>query len=443
MKKNQKKYPAKIALIRAGMGENIKKGKSVVALEPLSLAVLSALTPPQVEVEIFDEYVEPAPLQGDWDLVAISAGTYQVKRAYRLALQYRKLNIPVALGGYHPSILPDEAKEYADSVVVGDAESVWELLLIDAAKGKLKKIYNAGPSCMPPGFMPDRSRFKHKYMPVQMVQYGRGCPYYCDFCSVKLMYPKGCSHRSIDDVLAEIESSEQGWVFFVDDNILANRKKTKELLREMIGLKKKWGTQVSIDFTDDEELLQLMMESGCTMIQVGLESLNPASLKEMKKKWSPVEEYQKRIQMIREAGIMLYGSFVFGYDDDSASDVQRALEFAVENKFFLCNFNHLLPYPGTGIYDKLHKQKRLIYEKWWIDPEYNYGDVIFNPAKISAAALGEECQKARVAFHSYKKIASRANDFEANLGNLKNAILFLIANLASRGDVYKKNKMKL
>ncbi|MDH5656667.1 MAG: radical SAM protein, partial [Spirochaetia bacterium] len=282
-----------------------------------------------------------------------------------------------------------------------------------------------------------------KYLPLSLVQFSRGCRYRCDFCSIQNFYSRKNSQFLIENVIADVESAKNRWIFFVDDNILGDIKKLKEFLKELIPLKISWMTQISIDFADDEELMNLMTESGCRAVILGLETLNQKTIRQMKKNWARVGSYSERLKKIQSAGIMIYGSFVFGYDADRSDDISYTLEFALEQKMLLANFNMLQPYPGTSLYDRLKKEGRLMYEAWWLDENYRYGDVVFHPRGMSAEELSEGCRKARHAFHSYSSIAKRFFNFQSHLIHYRNAFLYAIVNYSSRQDVIKKEGMRL
>lgn len=213
-----------------------------------------------------------------------------------------------------------------------------------------------------------------------------------------------------------------------------------KLFKMLIPLKIKWGCQISIDIAKNEKLLKLMKKSGCISVLIGFESLNPKNLKLMGKSANLINDYQEAIKKIKEYGIMIYGTFIFGYDYDTADSFKLSLEFALKNKFFLANFNPLMPMPGTRLYQRLLKEDRLIYDKWWIDEDFSYGDAMFYPKNMTVRELEDSCFNNRREFNKYSNIAARALDFKSNLRNL---FVYFGGNIVSRKEIYKKQGSKL
>jgi radical SAM superfamily enzyme YgiQ (UPF0313 family) len=242
----------KITFIRP----NLSNKRSADAMEPLVFAVLAGLTPPDVELSLFDERLEPVPYDHPTDLVALTVETYTARRAYQIAAQFRQQGIPVVMGGYHPTFLPQEALQYADSVVIGDAEGVWEQVVRDAQAGKLQQIYQQQKPPTLEGLRLDRSIFQGKrYLPLVPVQYGRGCRYACDFCSIHAFYGSNLRQRPVAEVVAEIEALNKKFIFLVDDNIFVDVPKAEALFQALIPLNIHWVCQVSIDMAHNASLL--------------------------------------------------------------------------------------------------------------------------------------------------------------------------------------------
>jgi radical SAM superfamily enzyme YgiQ (UPF0313 family) len=274
------------------------------------------------------------------------------------------------------------------------------------------------------------------------VQYGRGCNHNCDFCSIKAFYGSQVRYRPVADVLAELRADPRRRIFFADDNLVADRERARALFEALVPLRRRWISQVSLDVVDHPDLLRLMARSGCQCVIVGLESLNSAAMRQMGKGWSSVEEHARRLRAIREHGIMIYGTFVFGYDTDQGEDFRRALSFAVRHRLLMANFNHLQPFPGTRLYNRLSREGRMIYERWWIDPRYRFGDAVFHPRGMTAGQLTEGSQWARSVFHGAPSILWRLLD-RANLRSPSNIFVYLLANLASREDIRRKRGITL
>lgn len=415
--------------------------KAKDALEPLGMAILASYKPFDIEYKFYDNRIEDIPFDEPTDLVGITVETYTALSAYRLAKSFRDRGVKVVMGGYHPTFLPDEALLHCDAVVIGDAEEAWPNLLVDFKNGQMKKKYRGSGSTNISGIMPDRSIFKGKsYGPIHMIQFGRGCRYNCDFCSIKTFYGDYLAQRPIEDIVKEISTLKHKHLFIVDDNIFSYKEKAKELFKALIPLKVKWSSQVSIDITQDPELMSLMAKSGCISVVIGFESLDMQSLKAMRKGWNLANgPYQKAVNIMRDHGIMIYGTFVHGYDTDNLDSFKRNLEFAIESKFFLANFNPLTPTPGASLYERLKKEGRLIRDPWWLDPNYNYGSAHFHPLNMTAEELTENCYWARTEFNTYSNIARRMFDFKTHLNSPYHLGVFLAANLISRYEIRKKH----
>ena len=424
---------------------NLYERRSGDAMEPLVFAILKSLTPPDVEVAFHDERLEPIPYDEATDLVAMTVETFTARRAYQIANEFRARGVPVVMGGYHPTFLPDEALQFADAVVIGDAEGVWPRVVEDARKDRLQQRYAQDGFAPLDGLMPDRSIFHGKrYAPVAMIQYGRGCRYSCEFCSIRAFYGSNLRQRPVREVVEEIERSNRRYIFLVDDNIFVDSPKAKELFTALIPLKIRWSCQVSIDVARDPELMRLLEKSGCTTAVVGFESLNPKNLHQMKKDWNlRWHDYPTAIRILQDAGIMIYGTFVFGYDDDTRDSFDATVEFAIENRFFLGNFNPLTPTPGSRLYERLKAEGRLLYDRWWLDPSYRYGSATFRPKGMTADELTEGCYRARSLFNAYSSIARRALAPTTNARNPYRLGLYLATNLVSHREIHAKQGQAL
>jgi len=414
-------------------------------MEPLCFAILKALTPADVETAFYDERLEPIPVEEKTDLVAMTVETYTARRAYQIAAQYRERGIPVVIGGYHPTFLPDEGLEHADAVVKGDAEGIWGRILEDAQNGGLQHIYESDDFPNLAGVIPDRSIFDGKrYAPMGLVQYSRGCKFNCSFCSIRAFYGNNLRQRPVEDVVEDIRRSGKRHIFIVDDNIFVDVPKARELFEALIPLNIKWSCQVSIDVARDRDLVQLMAKSGCISALVGFESLDPDSLKEIKKGWNVKwQSYDEAIAVFQSAGIMIYGTFVFGCDHDSVEDFDAAVEFAIRHRFILANFNPLTPTPGAELFNRMRREGRLLHERWWLDPDFKYGDATMQPRGMSADELTAGCFDARQKFNTMSSILRRMIDRRTNLRSPFRAGVYLLANLVSRREIYRKQQREL
>ena len=424
---------------------NLYPRRSTDAMEPGCFSILKSLTPPDVETNLIDERLEPIPFDISTDLVAMTVETYTARRAYQIATEFRRRGVRVVMGGYHPTFLPDEALQFADSVVCGDAEGIWEQVVEDARRNRLEPLYRRDE--LPPlgGLQPDRSIFRGKrYAPVTLMQYGRGCRYNCDFCSIRAFYGGSLRQRPIDELVDEIKRVGRKNVILIDDNIFVDVPKAKALFEALIPLKIRWSCQASIDVTRDRELVQLMKRSGCMAALIGFESLEPANLRQMNKAWNlRGGDYDSSIRVLHDAGIMIYGTFVFGYDHDTPESFDAAADFAIRHRFYLANFNPLTPTPRAPLYDRLKDEGRLIHDKWWLSPDFRYGHATFHPRGMTAEELREGCYRARTKFNTVRSIVRRAMNPRANLRSPSRAGLYFLSNVISRREIHAKQDSRL
>lgn len=436
----------KITLIKPNIGRMperryIDEGR----MEPLNLGVIAALTPPDVEVVMYDDRMEGLPFDEATDLVGITVETYNARRAYEISAQYRKRGVPVILGGMHPVLLPEEAALNADSLFLGDAETLWHEVVEDARKRRLKPLYRAPVGRPQPGTLTRRDIFRGKgYIPLTLVQFSRGCRFNCNFCAVARYFDRQQYYRDIREVIAEIESQERRLVFFVDDNINSYPEMSIKLYRELKALKIRWVSQSTIDMADEPELMDAMLESGCLGHVVGFESVDPRNLKQMRKasnlpRW---ERYERQLKVMREHGLQTWASFVLGYDFETPASVRDTAEFALANKFTFAAFNILMPYPATPMYERLQAEGRLLYDgKWWLHPDYRFNYAAFQPKSCSPEELTEACWDARSRFNSLASLIHRALDFKTNMRNPVRFGTYLQFNPIFRKEVFKKHGM--
>ena len=419
---------------------NLFDSRSSDAMQPLCFAILKSMTPPDVETALYDERLEPLPLEEPTDLVAMTVETYTARRAYQIAESYRGRGVKVVMGGYHPTFLPDEALQYADAVVVGDAEGIWPHLVEDARTEQLQRLYRQ--TDFPPlaGSRPDRSIFKGKrYAACTLVQYGRGCKYNCNFCSIRAFYGAVLRQRPVGEVIDEIKRTRSRAIFLVDDNIFVDIPKAKELFEALVPLRIAWSCQVSIDIAHDPELVHLMARSGCINALIGFESLNPANLTQMRKAWNlKYHDYQTSIKVFQDAGIMIYGTFLFGYDHDTVDAFDEAVDFAIRNQFYLANFNPLTPTPGADLYRQLEEEGRLIHDRWWLDPTFRYGHATFHPRGMTADELTAGCLRSRQRFNTWRSLVYRAFAPRTNLGSPFRFGVYVLSNLISKREIMSK-----
>ncbi len=373
---------------------------------PLNLCLIAAYTPNNIEVSITDECVNPIDFDKKVDLVGITSLTTTSPRAYEIAHAFRQQGVKVVMGGIHVSTLPDEALLHCDSVVIGEAEGIWEQLIRDFRCGRLKRKYRNESFVDLKGLpVPRRDLLSQRdYVTINTVQTARGCPYNCNFCSVKLFNGGMYRFRPIEDVIEEIKSLPSRNVFFVDDTILTQRERTRELLRALIPLKIRWGSQSTILIAQDDELMELAAKSGCLGLAIGFESFSPNTLDEMGKNFNKPEYFHKLIKKIKSYGMIVWGSFVLGFDRDDEKGIRYTLELAQNSKLDFACFNFLTPLPGTEVYRQLVTEKRLTDSHWG---HYNMAKLVFKPAKMSGETLEFEMRNAWLDFYSLKAICKR------------------------------------
>jgi radical SAM superfamily enzyme YgiQ (UPF0313 family) len=408
-------------------------------MAPLAFAALAAATPADVDLTLWDDRIERVPPALDADLVALSVETFTARRAYGLSEHYRRQGLPVVLGGVHPTLVPDEAGEHANSVVVGDAAGVWSEVVADARAGCLRRVYRANAPPTLEGARYDRRVFRGKpYAPVAQVLFGRGCRFTCDFCCVRALSGETLRHRPVPEVADEVAGLDARHLFFVDDNLFADVERARELLAALAPLRRRWACQLSLDVATNERLLDELAAAGCVVAVVGFESLDERNLLAMRKSPNLGRAYRDAARRMGARGILVYGTFVFGYDEDSPASFDACLELAVESRFFLANFNPLTPTPGTPLFDRLRAEGRLLHERWWLDPAYRYGQATFRPRGMTPEQLELGCWRARRSFNRVTTILRRALDRDTHARDLYRLGLFLAANWVSRREIRRK-----
>jgi len=370
----------------------------------LSLPTLAAFTPEGATVEVVDEKFHDLPDGRGYDLVGITAMTPLAPKAYRIADTYRGRGIPVIMGGYHPTVLPDEALEHADSICSGEAETVWPTIVADAMAGKLKERYRAETfPCLENLPLPRREllriarsrRFEH--INVYFLQTTRGCPFRCSFCAVTSVLGGKLRHRPVAEIEAEIESLgirrlERGQkrdrfhniIFFTDDNIVGHKEYARALLRMVATFNLKWVGQASTNVADHEDILALLRDSGCMGLAVGFETLSQKNIRDVGKGVNRTQEYLDRIRKIHTYGIGLAGNFIFGFDHDDETAFGDVVAFVDAARLEGFYYSLLTPYPGTPFYEQMLAEGRIVERDWSL---YDTDHVVYRPRLMDAETL--------------------------------------------------------
>ncbi len=413
----------KILLISPCVDPETRTPKGIM-IPQLSLHILYGLTPTEYSVKIIEEELENINFDDECDLIGISCMTANAPRAYFIAQQFRKRGKKVVLGGVHPTILPDEALNYADSVVIGEAEGVWEQLLEDFKNGKLNTTYQVkNPSLERYIDTKSKKSGKKRLFNIIPVMTTRGCPYNCEFCCVHDLFGKRLRHAPVKNVVRDVEESDGKIFMFLDDNIIGNPKYAKELFTAIKPLNIKWTGQASISFSKNIELMKLAEESGCSALFFGLETVSKNQMKEMRKSIKDINELEEAIKKIKDIGIHFHASMVFGFDNDTKDTFYETLQFLNKNKIGTASFNILTPYPGTKLYDRLKRENRILTEDW---KYYDHNTVVFKPEMLTPKKLHEGRIWIKKEFTKISSILRRLPD------NLSHPFLHLALNKGAR-----------
>ncbi len=375
----------------------VERSQVIASLPSLGLLTLAGLTPEEIDLRYLD-LPEPDTLDslpGDFDVVAISSFSAQIKEAYRLADRYRAAGVVVVLGGLHVTLCPDEAAAHADAIVIGEGEPVWPELLADLRRNALRPRYDARGrdfdfrhSPMPRFDLLDPTRYNRL-----TVQTQRGCPYHCDFCAASIRLNPRFKTKPVDRVLAEIRRIKEIWphpfIEFADDNTFADKAHGRALARALIPEGLRWFTETDISVARDAELLALLKDSGCAQILIGLESPVAAGLDGLERKanWKrrQLDDYKRAIAAIQDAGVTVNGCFVLGLDGADTTSFDAVFAFVRETGLYEVQITVMTPFPGTPLYGRLESQGRLLHPGAW--ERCTLFDVNYQPQDMSVAEL--------------------------------------------------------
>lgn len=357
---------------------------------PITGIHLAAITPAQHQVRIFHQQLDKISFNSDADVIAISFFSGFALAAYKLAVEFRSRGKIVIAGGPHVTYCQDEALTYFDAIVTGEAENVWLELLRDIECNQLKQVYKGTPCDMTSLPTPRYDLLPNKFFIKKVIQATRGCPFSCSFCTVPSLNP-GFRLRPVADVIrdASYDKFSHWWqrkiVWFWDDNLTIKRPYIRQLLTEMIPLKKWWLTQASMDIAKDPELLDLMKASGCIGVFLGIESFGVDSLADANKRQNKIANYKTAVKEIRKRGIAVMAGFIAGFDHDDEQSIINMADQLMEIGIDVPFLSIMTPFRGTPIFTKLNEEGRILHDRNW--NYYNGYNVAFKPKQITEAQL--------------------------------------------------------
>jgi radical SAM superfamily enzyme YgiQ (UPF0313 family) len=377
----------------------------------MTLPYVAALTPPDIRVEIKDDLLEEITFKEEADLVALTCMSHQAPRAYQLAAGFRRRGIPVVMGGFHATLAPEECQEHADALVLGEAEEAWPRLLEDFRTGSLKpryqgsKLSNLKNLPVPRYDLLDLKRYKLLNIPSQTT---RGCPYNCSYCEVTQVYGGKFRHRPVEEVIHEIKEIRRltgsDFIYFVDDNFVANRRHAMAIMEQLIPLKLIYGCLATANVGDDPEVLDLMARSGCLHVNIGMETISPESLKAINKKQNKIKDYERQFRALRDRGIGFSVNVMFGLDGDRPDIFDTTVDFLIRVKAPVAFMFILAPRPGTKVRDQLLAEGRIFDHDW---TNYCGLNAVYHPKHMTPRQLEEGYWRANRRFYSLSAILRR------------------------------------
>ena len=397
----------KLLLITASSAEIRKARKTrFLNFQQITMPYLAAMVPSDWDVLHVDEEAEDI----DWavrpDVVGITFHTPSADHAYDLAARFRSQGACVVMGGPHVTLMPEEAGRHADVIFVGEAEGLWEEFLRGFPAGAYAREYRQTGAPLLQDIPMARKALYHRNDYTSGVLFAtRGCPYYCDFCVIRLMYPHGLRKRPITEVAAEYGSFKGKRIIFWDENIAGDKEYAKGLFRAIAPYRKWWSSQASVQAGGDDEFLEEAARSGCKQLFLGLESISQSSMDEVRKGFNRVEDYARIVERIHAHGIAVQAGIVFGFDHDTPEIFKNTVDFLEGTGFQNATFNILTPYPGTAIFRRLESEGRILTRDW---RKYNgRTDVVFQPRQMSGEELLAGYRYANQRFYSLASVAKR------------------------------------
>ncbi len=401
---------------------------------PLWPSILSSLTPKEYEIDFLHcGHERPTTKKlARYDVVAISALTSNVNHAYGIGDMCKEVKVKCIMGGIHPYILPNEAKVHCDSVVLGEAESLWEKILLDVKKNSLPPFYR-GAITEPCDFpIPDLSIYDgYRFFTTKLAEIVRGCPHNCAFCGATFYSGRRYRYKNVDNLVTEIENWKRGRriAHFTNTNLIASPKKTKEIMERIKEYNLRWWSPCSVDILHHPDVLAAVADAGCMVLQFGFDSISKETLKSMNKSFNTKSDYRELIRQCHDLGIEVGGSFIFGWDTDSKDVFKDTVEFACDADIDIPAFLPLTPFPGTDIFNTFLAQNRIKTMDWSC---YNWHNCVYEPRNMTGEQLLEGCFYAFEESYSTKSIFHR---FLSRPRGLREIILLVMFSAMGRSII--------
>ena len=389
---------------------------------PLGLATLAAFCHDDDQITITDEHVEVATYDDEPDLVCIETYITNAYRAYTIADAYRKRGVYVAMGGLHATTLPHEAKDHADTVLLGIGEDSFPRFLRDLRRKDPQPFYERGEVDLTLLPMPRRDLFqKHAYLVPNSMVFTRGCPNRCSFCYVSSFFRGGKSFYALtlDRILKEIDSLHGRHLYFLDDNLFADKRLSRELFREMRGIGKLFQGAITVRGVLEDDLIEEAYEAGFRSAFIGFESTNTANLKQTNKLSNIGQDYRAAIQRLDRLGVMINGSFIFGLDEDTPQTFAETTRWAIDSGITTATFHLLTPYPGTVLYEQMTSQNRIDHWNW---SDYDTRHLVFRHPVLSKDEAERLYREAYREFYRWRNIVTASSSHERLRMKLKHFI---------------------
>ncbi len=403
----------------------------------LTLQQIAGITPREHEVEIADERYIDIDFNKKYDLIGISTLTYNSIRGYEIANIFRKKGIPVVFGGYHASLMPDEVKKHADSVVIGEAEYTWPKLLEDVKKGQLKKVYKSDKLVKPEDIPPARHDIG-VFTAWEAIQSSRGCPTGCEFCAMQKIEGPVFRARPVENMVDEVEKIKSKSVFFADASLTISPPYSKKLFKALKTTNKKFHCFGNINvLSRDDELLTIAKDAGVDRWYLGIESISQENINQAGKSTNKVSNYEKAIKKIKDHGMDITGFFIFGLDHDTPETFKKTLDTINNWHLDSASFSIVTPYPGTRLFDRFEKEGRITNYDW---SRYEEGKVNYKPTELTEEELLEGIRYVARNFFSVR--ASLKRSFNRYHLNPVDGVVTFFGNMALR-YFYKNEKLDI